>query len=682
MLLASLATVAVAQPTTTDSHPEKPAPPREIRPLVFGASLYPALTSHAVSFTVRSGGPDCGAYDGASNFTLAPDLFALWRTPWNRSLWLTGRLGYRSLGIELLSDPTRRPFDNAVSSETDTAVMITRFDVGRSGMTLALGAAYEPIAGLLVGIAPTLTVASADSASHTDSIVAPREARFAENDHWTRPFREGTVIGFNRVVLGIALEASASVPMGERLALYPGVRAEVSLTSHSPSVSWRTWSIAAGLGIGFDVSRHRVDTVAPIAVQQPPPPSRRPFLRATIDAKGIDENGREYDNPVIEIEETPWIEVVPLLPYIFFDSASAEIAGRYVRLAGRDQARRFSIDSLLDVDPIDMHWQSLNVIGSRLEANPTLEATLIGTGSGDEERFGPELRRLRAMAVRDYLVGTWGIDPQRLHVVTSAAPTMPSGEETPEGRAENRRVEISVSEPSLLDHVTVRRTASIASPPAVKFYPRIIADSAIAEWKISVVQGEKELLRFAGTGDEESLKQNKLWSLADLRVNRDLSEIRYRLDVRDVTGQTTAADGRFRVIERTHRSPGGSTAGAPTIVEHFLVGFNYNTATLLPQHRQRIGEIVQAITPDDELLLVGYTDRIGAQERNKQLSLERARVVYEALHDERFRKRLPDDAAITVRGYGPQEELFDNALPEGRMFSRMVRVVITSYRDE
>jgi outer membrane protein OmpA-like peptidoglycan-associated protein len=681
MLLASLATVAVAQPTSPDTHPEKPAPVREIRPLVFGASLFPRSTSTLASFTVDASSDACGVYDGSARFAVEPEIFGLWLTPWHRDLWLTARAGYRSLDARLVSNETARPFDNAVETGIDTAIFVTRYDVARSGIELSVGGAWSFGEHLIAGLAPSLLFAGDAVASHTDSIVAPSEARFASGG-WTRPFSRGSAVDFASLGLGLELSVRGVVPMGGRIAAYPGVRADYSLTSHASNVSWRTWSIGATLGVGFDVSSHAADTIPLVAVVDTlRPQPRRPYLRATIIARGIDENGSEYPNPIIEIEETPWVEVVPLLPFVFFDSASSAIASRYRRIDAA-AARRFSLDSLADIDPIDVHWHTLNVIGSRLRANPRVTGIITGTLSGDEGPLGPRLAQMRADAVRGYLVDVWGIEPARLRTATAAGPMSPSAEDTPEGRAENRRVQFSFSDPGILTHATIRRLASIASPPAVKFYPEIVADSAIAEWRIAVVQGEKELLRFAGSGDEESLKQNKLWSLADLRINRDLSEIRYRLDVRDVTGQTTAADGRFRVIERARRSPGDSLGPAPRIAEHFLVGFNFNSAELLPQHRQRLEEIAQTISPDDELLLVGYTDRIGMQERNRQLSLERARVASDALHETRFRDRLPEEAAITVRGYGPQEELFDNALPEGRMFSRMVRIVVTSYRDE
>lgn len=681
MLLASLTTAALAQPTTTIPHPETPAPPREIRPLVFGASLFPSLRIDDAAFAVAASGADCGTYGAASRFSFSPpEIFALWRTPWYPGSWLTARAAWRSLDATLVSSETIRQFENSFEERIDTAVMVTRYDLERSGIELSLGAALEPIDRVLFNVGVSTLFAGSTSATQTDSIVSPREARFPSGGH-TRPFGQGRSVEFNPVVLGIEFGVQARLPMGERLAMYPGVRAGVTLTPMASNVPWREWSAGLTLGLGYDVApRPRRDTVLPVVAVRLPP-SRRPYLKATITAVGIDDEGREHPDPIIEIEETPWIEYVPLLPFVFFDSVSTRLATRYRTLGTREQTRGFSVDSLLEIDPIDMHWQVLNVIGGRLRANPRVRGTLTGTGSHDESAAGAELRVRRAEVVRDYLVNIWGIDPSRLAVATAATPRVPSGEETPEGRAENRRVEFTFSEPSILDPVAVRRMASIASPPAVRFSPRIVADSAIAEWKISVVQGEKELLRFDGSSDEQTLKQDKLWSLADLRINRDLSEIRYRLDVRDVTGQTTAADGRFRVVERARRTAQDSLGGSPTIVEHFLVGFNYNSAELLPRHRQRLEEIATTITPDDELLLVGYTDRVGAQERNRQLSLERAQVAYAALQ-ERHRVVLPDESATTVRGYGPQEELFDNALPEGRMFSRMVRVVITSYRDD
>lgn len=679
LLFVALTAIASAQPTIQDSLVEKPAPRLDVRPLVFGALFTPSSTLHSASFSVKAGSDDCGIYESATQTAFAIDAFALWRVPSNPRIWITGRAGYRDLAAHLLSNETQRPFENQFENEISIGTMATRYDVERAGVELAIGAEYRPIEQLRLGIAPNLLYASTGTSTQTDSLITPREARFSETGLWTRPFNGGTTVDFNPVVFGLELTAGTSFPMADRLAAYPSVRLSASLTPHASNVDWRTWSVGISLGLGYDVGRR--DTI-PIAVAPVIPP-RKPYLKASIVARGIDANGNEYLDPIIEIEETPWVEVVPILPYIFFDSAASTIASRYTLLNDPQDSRRFSVDSLLSVSPLDLHWQTLNVIGRRLRDNPAVTGVITGTGSRDEvPAKHPGLRSDRAEVVRRYLASIWGIDRSRLATATSAVPAVPSEEDSTEGRAENRRVEFSFSDPRILEPVTIHRLASIASPPAVRFTKEIVADSAIVEWSLAVVQGEKELLRFEGSGDEESLKQNKLWSLADLRINRDLSEIRYRLEVRDVTGQTIAADGRFRVVQRTRTKGGNSLAIVPTLVEHFLVGFNYNSAELLPVHRTRIDEIARTILPDDELLLVGYTDRVGARERNRQLALERAQNVYNALRQSPSRDRLPKESLTTVRGYGPQEELFDNTLPEGRMFSRMTRFVITSYRDD
>jgi outer membrane protein OmpA-like peptidoglycan-associated protein len=333
---------------------------------------------------------------------------------------------------------------------------------------------------------------------------------------------------------------------------------------------------------------------------------------------------------------------------------------------------------------MDMHWKLLNVLGLRLRANPEVVGTIVGTGSGDEmiSRAGNEIALGRAEGIRRYLQEVWGIDTARLRLAVRSAPLVPSSEETPDGRAENRRVEFGFSESGILAPVVVSRLATIASPPAVVFDQTITADTTVAEWRLSVVQGEKELLRFAGGGEEESFEEDKLWSLADLRVNRDLTEIRYRLEVRDVTGQTAVADGRFRVVERRRRNPADTLQTDTELTEHYLVGFNFNSSELLVEHRERLETIASTIDSTSEVLIIGYTDKLGDVERNRQLSLERATVVFNALRQLQMDRSAGRPASYVVRGYGPREELFNNAIPEGRIFSRMVRIVVTSTRTD
>lgn len=298
--------------------------------------------------------------------------------------------------------------------------------------------------------------------------------------------------------------------------------------------------------------------------------------------------------------------------------------------------------------------------------------TIVGTRSGDEESDSVALRR--AESLQNYFVRVWGIDRRRLQI-RSGEPTLPSSEETAQGRAENRRVEFRFDGESLLTPVIIERLARVASPPAVTFEKEVITDTLLASMVVRVMQGEKELLRFV-EGDSGGAS-SRFWPLSDLRINRDLTPIRYRFEVTDVTGQTAVDEGEFRVLERVTREGEKSVE----INEYLLAGFVYNSADLSPAHVAAIYEIARAAGPDAWVEIVGYTDEVGDDQRNRQLAIDRAERVAATMREARDALGLDGDLEIQIRGSGEIDaEEFDNGLPEGRIFSRMVRVTIHRQR--
>jgi len=68
---------------------------------------------------------------------------------------------------------------------------------------------------------------------------------------------------------------------------------------------------------------------------------------------------------------------------------------------------------------------------------------------------------------------------------------------------------------------------------------------------------------------------------------------------------------------------------------------------------------------------------VGDASRNYELAMERAQVVVDTLGAVRSRLSLPEIPIAAVRGLGRAGEgIFDNNFPEGRIFSRMVRVTV------
>ncbi len=109
--------------------------------------------------------------------------------------------------------------------------------------------------------------------------------------------------------------------------------------------------------------------------------------------------------------------------------------------------------------------------------------------------------------------------------------------------------------------------------------------------------------------------------------------------------------------------------------------FATNKAEILPEAKQRLTEIADAVkqvvaeAPQEmgrKILLVGYTDSTGSDERNMELSRKRAEAVRTF-----FSQHGLDAANMVSEGRGEAEPIASNETPEGRAENRRVEIVIT-----
>jgi outer membrane protein OmpA-like peptidoglycan-associated protein len=646
-----------------------PVEDSSIRHLRFGAALGLGLLRYDATF-----GSDCEAFDRASASGLSAEL--LFERPLSNTspFWFSPRLRFLDLSARFPGHRDTNEVSILNQDSTRRSIFVVRerrFDASLFGIGAAAGILWEFLPGMRVGGDLSLIYLTQRKQRQSLAIIEPQNVSLGETGVKERTITDGTFVQFNPFAVDVGLSLDWMFQINERFLLHPSVRGNLLLTSLAKDVDWRGNSLLFTLGFAYDAASQPLDT-APIP-ESPRPPSR-PYLAATIAARGIDREGREYANPVVEIEESPWSESIPMIPYVFFERGSDRIPARYMQLESREEADRFSIDSLLRVSPLDIHWQILNIIGMRLREHPEVTATITGASSSDEPDAGG-LATARASAIRRYLSVIWGIDSMRISVASSP-PEALSSEPGEAGREENRRGELSFSSDVISRPVLVTRLARIASPPAIRFFPEIVADSAVTDWNITIFQGEKELLKFEGSNRRGSLEQNRLWSLTDLRVHRDLSRIGYRLEVRDITGQQTSAEGYFQVMERKIRKE-DTLMGSRQTLEFDLVGFDYNSAALLPRHSGTLSDAANAIDEGVQVRIEGFTDRVGDPERNRQLALERGKVAAEELRSLLDDLHRPAPASVSVEGFGGEEPPFNNNLPEGRILSRMVQITIS-----
>jgi outer membrane protein OmpA-like peptidoglycan-associated protein len=101
---------------------------------------------------------------------------------------------------------------------------------------------------------------------------------------------------------------------------------------------------------------------------------------------------------------------------------------------------------------------------------------------------------------------------------------------------------------------------------------------------------------------------------------------------------------------------------------YWVFCFDLNSRQILVDERIRraIRSIKTHITPGASVEITGYADTRGNVEKNRKLSDDRAEAVLQLIN-------VPLSKIANVEGKG-ESTIYDNDLPEGRLYNRFVRV--------
>ncbi|GKT18156.1 OmpA family protein [Acidovorax sp. SUPP2522] len=137
--------------------------------------------------------------------------------------------------------------------------------------------------------------------------------------------------------------------------------------------------------------------------------------------------------------------------------------------------------------------------------------------------------------------------------------------------------------------------------------------------------------------------------------------------------QARAAQDRVRHLEAQLREIEGQQTERGLLVTLGDVLFAFNKADLSAQAGPRLDKLANFLKqfPERKLLIEGYTDSVGSDSYNQELSERRAQAVRDALV-----QRGVDTSRITARGYGKSYPVAENGSPEGRAMNRRVEIVI------
>ncbi len=644
-----------------------------------GAYVDYGLNHHIADFRALPGVPNCcpsffsGVSDGEGlgilgSFYLSDDFL------------LALRLGYSNYGARLV-----RAEDVVLNLEGDK--INGRFehtleaDIAGAGVSIL--ADYDLGAGIFAFVGPHAGYLFKMNYSQQEHITRPADMGvFTDTGTRIRNKNSGEIPSASELFAAVEFGLRMEFPMNRSgsVVLSPRLAYSFGITNLVDGVGWRANHLRAGIAIIYSPSRKADEPIEIIPekqdmeIEQIPEIKRDSLVIAeqraddpgeiSVTAVGV-VDGEERPFAQMTVEEFLSTNMRPLLNYIFFEKNTTEIPERYIFI-NKSIASQFSENELHGLDALDTYYNILNIIGRRMVENPRARLTLTGCTSGPAtEPAGAGLSRRRAEAVAEYLRKVWEIEPLRLSIRPRQLPENASDPDDPDGAEENRRVEIEASENSILRPVVTTDTLRRTDPPVIRFYCSVGRPESCARWTLSAMQSGRILRQFSGAGaPPDSIE----WDVSDEQHSIPLGPepVTYSLEI-SAKGGAIARSAEHDLPHRvkTLRRKMIEKLEDRRIDRYSLILFDFDEYRLDESNREIVEWIKGSLSDSSDLRVTGYTDRIGEEDYNLMLSLDRAREV--------GRRLLPAD--VRIFGRGEFDPPFTNELPEGRFYSRTVNII-------
>ena len=516
---------------------------------------------------------------------------------------------------------------------------------------------FSPVARLWVGGGLALGITTAGDFEQTERLLSPDNVRF-ENRQRTRLSQSGSIPERSSILFGLKSIVRYELPLdtANRLHLVPFAGIDLDLSEGISGTNWRRRGLTFGLGVRYRRERTEtrvIDTVITSRVLDS-------IIVAIPDPDILINVLTEHGNAVetidsLHLDAVRTSTLVPLLNDIFFDEGSAEIPSRYEKTTA-EETTYFS-ESQIDGEAFDIYYRILSIIGERMRRYPESTLNLVGCNTNiGPEKGNKELSRKRAESIRDYLVEIWQIAPERMTLSARNLPASPSPLRNEDGRSENRRVELSSSDRRIFAPVLTHDTA--IRPNRSVIYFEMKDREKYHGWSLEARQGLEVIMKESGEGTPpEKIPLAVTSGAAMLKLTEE--PIRYWLTLTDAKGELHTDNGEIG-ISRSESARQGSEA-------YWMVVFGYNRRKLGEKAEETIKKVARWVEErDGEIVeMVGQTDRSGNANYNKILSRDRAAAVAKPLN-------VTGDL---IRGVGNTLLEYPNDLPEGRYYSRNVKVV-------
>ena len=639
----------------------------------FGVFLDGGLNTHSANFQTLPGVPSCcPRYENGTGLGIDAGVYGDLFTASLFSLEM--RLGYTSLNSTLKADEFTTVAVNNLTANGEFEHTVK----ASIGMLSFSPLAVYNISSLWKGmLGPTIGLITSNTFTEQEALIQPQNNGTFENGARIRNQYSGTTPDASHFYFGVTIGAQYTLPFNKTgtMFLLPEAFYTYGLTPLVKGMSWRANSLHVGVALRYDLYKE----IPPVPPPPPPGPKPEPppilvskpappVLMAELKAAMLDTDGITKPIKELVIEDYIRTQYRPLLNFIFFEKGSAELPPRYHKLS-QEEADKYSLAKLNEYETLPLYYEMLNIIGKRLAIYPKAQITIIGCNDDNgPEKNNRSLSRQRAEKIYSYFQDVWAIEKSRINIEVRNLPEKPSSVSDTDGTQENRRVEILSNYWQVIEPVFTTDTVHIPKPSIVRYEPNGVAETGIHHWEVTATENEKKLKDFSG---KDSLPTRLDWELEKEREETlaSLDTVNASLMLTDKKGQVTESPSitlpvRHYTLEDKHRE-----GSIDTIISRYsLILFDFDRSELSESNRRIADFVKDRISDVAKVSVFGYTDRIGTDEYNRQLSELRAQSTQQYIGLDR----------AEVKGYGRRFLLYDNTLPEGRFYSRTVTVIVST----
>lgn len=615
-------------------------------------------SSHA-SFDELEGVPNCNT-TFQSGAAMGPSVGLFYARPLTSAISLELHGLYQWMQTNLTAhEQLSMAMGGAVVPATIDHTINARFDVIGLQPTMS----YAVVGRLSAYIGVQAGYVLRHDFDQVETLVQPTTDGAFLNGSRQRNQQSGSIPNATSLLLSAALGVRYALPLNaaQSIHLVPEASYRQSITPLVKGLSWSISSMNISLGLQYTFnSRPAYEPPQEPRPDVPPPSviiaaSALPSIDASLRITGVHADGTEHPTAVVQIEEFTSSNVIPLLPYVFFDDNSATIPSRY------------TIATPI-VDGLTANRNLLMVLAQRLALDSTLHCSIVGrTFNARGMHVSQPVALQRARAIESYLVSEHGLRPSQIHVSTRELP-MSQVPELGEADAalEIQRVDLLPKDDKMiLAPVRVADTIRTATPPTVRIYPTVVSSDIIRQWDVRIAQDSTRLASFTGEG---VVPQSIDWDMSDHHAI--LPRVPGNVDVQlhiHTTHADTAIVATMHVDQLTLRRKLTQQRSDTEIDLFTLALFDIGSAELTAEHRALLrSDVKPRIKSTSIVTIEGYTDRLGDATLNSALSLTRARNTAAA---------LGLDNAI-LNGNGEQRLLYDNSTAEARCLCRTVQIRI------